>query len=174
MPSDPRSLSQAEEDEAREVTPIDAGLMLDAVFRLARAAFRIANIRLRPWGLTLSSYAAMRVIADQPQLSLAQVSRRCFARPQTMIRIVRELEARGLVRRSEHEDSRRAMALSLTAEGLVAVREMGAAVSEIDTTLGRVLTPENVSEIDDVLRRCAVLVERETERLARAGDVTAP
>ncbi len=167
MPAHPRIRSQAEEDEGGAVNPIDASFMLDAVFRLARAAFRSANIRLRPWGMTLSSYAAMRVMADRPHLTLAQLSRRCFVRPQTMTRIVSDLQARGLVEREEHEDSKRAMALALTTDGLAAVEEMALQVNQIDMTLGRVLDADDVQHIDELLRRCAVLVERETDRLAK-------
>ena len=49
----------------------------DAVSRLERAVARIGSLRLRPWHMTLSGYAAMRVLEGQPDLSLAQVSRRC-------------------------------------------------------------------------------------------------
>ena len=143
--------------------------MLDAVFRLARASFRAGNIRLRPWGLTLSSYAAMRVISDKPNLTLSQLSRRCFVRPQTMTRIVNELETRGLVERGEHEDSRRAMALTLTTDGERALLEMAVEVNRIDTTLGRVLDADDVRHIDELLRRCALQVERETEGLSKRG-----
>ncbi len=165
-----RDSSGADRPEAAE--PIDAALFVDAVFRLARAVNRIGNTRLRPWDMTLSSYAAMRVLADRPNLSLAQVARRCFVRPQTMTRIVAELHNRGLVQRSPNAESKRAMWLTLTDDGAETLAEMTQEVNRINHPLGLVMNAEEASELEARLRQCAVLVEQAADRVAdeqRAG-----
>jgi DNA-binding MarR family transcriptional regulator len=146
----------------------DAIYAVDAIFRLELAVSAIGTLRLRPWQLTLSSYAALRVLEHQPNLSLAQLSRRCYVKPQTMTRIVAELERRGYVHRGPAEESERAMALTLTDDGRQAVREMSAEVDKIQSTLEQALGAEEVTQLNAMLRRCAVLVESEIKDTQRA------
>jgi DNA-binding MarR family transcriptional regulator len=138
-----------------------ATYVVDAVFRLARAVEQIGTIRLAPWQLSLSGYAALQVMATRPQLSVAQVARRCFVRPQTMTRIVATLEQRGLVERQPNPDSERALSLVVTPSGLIALSEMAAEVNKVNTTITRVLEDADISALDRMLRRCALEVEAE-------------
>jgi DNA-binding MarR family transcriptional regulator len=85
-----------------------------------------------------------------------------------MTRIVAELERRGYVRRGPAEESERAMALTLTDAGREAVREMSAEVDKIQSTLEQALSPEEVSQLNAMLRRCAVLVESEIKDAQKA------
>ena len=140
-------------------------LMIDAVFRLERAVVRLQNQRLRSWNMTLSGYAALRVLADRPELSLAQLARRCHVRPQTMARIVTTLEGHDLVARSPHPESERAISLMLTPEGRSVLTGMTAEISKIGLDLGEVLTGEKAAELNDTLRACASIVETQLRRL---------
>ena len=65
-----------------------ATYLLDAMARMHHAVFQIGTDRLRPWGITLSSYAALRALDRRPDLTLGQLARRCFVKPQTMTRMV--------------------------------------------------------------------------------------
>jgi DNA-binding MarR family transcriptional regulator len=141
--------------------------LTDAVTRLERAVANVGAMRLRPWNMTLSGYAAMKILDRQPDLSLAQLSRRCFVRSQTMTRIVSELERRGWVQRSPHPESERAMSLTLTDEGRSNLAQMAAEVDEVESTLGAVLAPGQLPELAATLRRCAVAVEDEIAALRR-------
>jgi DNA-binding MarR family transcriptional regulator len=137
--------------------------LTDAVVRLERAVTNIGAMRLRPWGITLSGYAAMKILERQPELSLAQLSRRCFVKPQTMTRIVSDLERRGWVLRGPHAESERAISLTLTAEGSKALGEMASEVDQIESTLAGVVggAAGDAAELAQTLRRCAVAVEGE-------------
>lgn len=146
--------------------PVDGlAYISDAVFRLERAIAKIGAQRLRPWNMTLSSYAALRILERQPNLSLAQLSRRCFVKPQTMTRIVAELERRGYVQRGPNEDSLRAVSLTLTAEGVKAAHGMAAEVEKIEETLGASLTPPEVAHFHALIRERAALIEAEIKTL---------
>lgn len=142
---------------------------MDAVFRLAHAVTRIGNARLAGWDLSLSSYAALRVIANRPHLSLAQVARRCFVRPQSIQRIVSQLESRGFVERGPHEDSDRAVALSLTPEGALALAQMNGEVDKINNTLTDAVGSEHISALNDMLRLSARLVETDVKELTNSS-----
>ena len=137
----------------------------DAVFRLERAVANIGALRLKPWRVSLSGYAAMKILERQPNLSLAQLSRRCYVKPQTMIRIVGEMERRGWIERGVNPDSERAIALALTPAGQASLAEMATEVDAIESTLGAVVGPDAVSPLVAVLRDCAVAVEAEIKQV---------
>ncbi len=138
-----------------------ATYVVDAVARLQRAVFAIGSQRLQPWNMTLSSYTALRVMANRPELTLAQLARRCFVKPQTMTRIVSELERRGLVQRLPRPESERALSLSLTDRGHTSLAAMNTEVNKINQTITGVLSPEQVDQLDSLLRLCALTVETE-------------
>ncbi|GLY86098.1 MarR family transcriptional regulator [Actinoallomurus iriomotensis] len=150
-------------DEDNENTGHDEEmtLLVDAVFRLERAISRIGAMRLRPWRMTLSGYAALHVIEARPNLSLAQLSRRCFVRPQTMTRIVSNLNDAGYVKRKISPGNERAMSLTLTARGRKVLREMDVEVLKINETLGQNLPSEERAKMISLLRSSAVAVEQE-------------
>ncbi|WP_240437714.1 MarR family winged helix-turn-helix transcriptional regulator [Sciscionella marina] len=146
----------------RETDMDEASSLIDAVFRFERAVSRIGNVRLRPWNMTLSSYTALRILANQPHLTLAQLSRRCYARPQTMTRMITQLEKRGFVVRGAHPESERAHSLEVTKAGLAALAEMGSAVLKISDTLNSVLGRDDIAAADRQLRQAAQVVEGES------------
>lgn len=141
--------------------------LTDAVVRLERAVSNIGAMRLRPWQMTLSGYAALKILERQPNLSLAQLSRRCFVKPQTMTRIVSELERRGWVVRGPHAESERAISLTLTGEGRAQLTEMAAAVDGVEATLAGVVPDGDFDEFVATLRGCAVAVEAEIAELRK-------
>lgn len=163
QPQKTRAPKAAEGAQLEEVT-----YLVDAIFRLERAVGTIGTMRLRRWNMTLSSFAALGVLDRQPNLSLAQLSRRCYVKPQTMTRIVAEFERRGYVHRGPAEESERAMALTLTDLGAELVREMSSEVDKVQATLEEALSPEEVTALNAMLRRCAVLVESEIKDTQKA------
>ncbi|MGK3203168.1 MarR family winged helix-turn-helix transcriptional regulator [Amycolatopsis sp. MEPSY49] len=156
---------------AHPATDMDeASSLIDAAFRFERAISRIGNARLRPWNMTLSSYTALRILANRPHLTLAQLSRRCYARPQTMTRIVTQLEKRGFVARGAHPESERALSLKVTQAGLAALEEMGTEVLKISDTLGAVLGHDEIVAADRQLRQAALVVEGELREMGRTDE----
>ncbi|MFO6453040.1 MULTISPECIES: MarR family winged helix-turn-helix transcriptional regulator [unclassified Aeromicrobium] len=156
------------EGATNDVPAMDrATYVVDAVVRLERAVARIGNLRLQQWNMTLSSYTALRIIASRPHLSLAQLSRRCFVRPQTMTRIVSQLERRGFVVRDPNPESERALSLRATEEGFAALALMDPEVNRINSTITQVLSDAQIADLDSMLRDCARQVEGEISDLSR-------
>jgi len=163
-----RQLPRATSGGMTTANPMDpASSLVDAVVRLERAIVQIGNTRLRPWKMTLSSYTALKVMANRPDLSLVQLSRRCFVRPQTMTRIVWALEERRLVERLPNPDSERALRLRVTKRGQLTLAEMDVAVNEIQDTIGDIFDAEQIELFDTMLRRFAYAVEGEIETFPR-------
>lgn len=150
---------QAGQRELADPTIEPASYAADAATRLHRGVYLTGTARLRPWQLTLSSYAAMRVLLARPDLTLAQLSRRCFVRPQTMSRMARDLETRGWVTRNRRIGDERALSLRLTGAGETALAEMDTEVRRINTSIERALSPAEIKTLDGLLRRCATEVE---------------
>ncbi len=148
-----------------------ATYVVDAVVRLYRAVHQIGNLRLRRWDLSLSSYTALRIMANRPDLTLAQLSRRSFVRPQTMTRMVSELERRGFVERHPRPESERALSLRVTELGLAVLVDMDAQVNKINATITQVLDGAEIIQLDTMLRQCALLVEAEIKEVASGKAV---
>lgn len=146
----------------------EASSLIDAVFRFERAVSRIGNNRLRPWNITLTGYSALRILAAQPHLTLAQLARRCYVRPQTLTRIVSTLAERGWVSRGAHPESERALSLQVTEDGRVALEEMGAEVLRISATLNATLGTDGITAADRQLRQAVLAVEDELREMDRA------
>lgn len=72
-------------------------------------------------GLTMSRYAALVALDEHGALSNAALARRCFVTPQTMTRLIRDLEDAGLVVRRENPASAREVLAELTPDGRAAL-----------------------------------------------------
>jgi DNA-binding MarR family transcriptional regulator len=120
---------------------------------------------LREYGATLSEYAVLTALAEEPGLSNADLARRAFVTPQTMNQVLRELEHRGWVSRHPHPGHGRILQAELTADG---GRILSACHQAVDVVEGRMLAglgPAECQQLAAALRSCidglsAVLVSR--------------
>src|ERR1700722_9693573 len=67
-------------------------------------------------GLTTPQYAVLSFLENEPGASSAELARRSFVTPQTMIRIVENLETLGLIRREPHPTHGRGLAAGCRAQ----------------------------------------------------------
>lgn len=137
--------------------------------RVHHAVRRAGALRLRRWNLTLASYMALRILADSPGLSSVQVARRSFVQPQTMNRLIGQLEGRGLLIRKSHPDSGRSVSVWLTDEGEALLRECFPEVAKVNEVLASVLSAGEQTFLDEILRKCAVRLEEDLEELAKGS-----
>ena len=111
---------------------------------------------LQPLGVTAPQYAVLAALARQPGLANAELARRAFVTPQTMVRIVATLEARGLLERTAHPSHGRLLPASLTRKGERAVAAGQAGVAEVEGRMLAELGEEERRQLLDLLLRCAV------------------
>jgi DNA-binding MarR family transcriptional regulator len=129
------------------------GYMLKRV----QAALRVRTDQaLGPRGLTTPQYAVLAALERQAGISNAELARRAFVTPQTMVRIVETLEAMGLVSRQPHPTHGRIRPASLTPGGARRVAGCHAAVAEVERRLLADLAPEQRRQLLDLLVKCAV------------------
>lgn len=122
-----------------------------------QVALRVAMDRaLESEGLTTPQYAVLSALQKAPGLSNAELARRAFVTPQTMIRIVSSLEERGLVTRVEHPSHGRILETRLAAAGQKAVNACHQRVKRVENRMEGDLSETERQTLVDLLERCAV------------------
>ena len=71
------------------------------VKRVQQSLRRRCDAALRPTGLSMAQYAALRALADQPEASASELARRCFVTRQSAQDLLAGLRAAGLVADAE-------------------------------------------------------------------------
>ena len=103
------------------------------VARLERAVRAAVNERVRPYELTTLQYTTLSVLGARGQpLSNAQLARRAYMTPQSMIEVIDALERKGLIRRDPHPSHRRVFPATMTAKGVRVLKACDAAVEQME------------------------------------------
>lgn len=125
------------------------------VARLERAVRAGINQRVRPYGLTTLQYTTLSVLGSRGRpLSNAQLARRAYMTPQSMIEVIDALERKGLIRRNPHPNHRRVYPATLTAKGRRVLAACDAAVDEMEEEMLEELDPEERATLLDSLKSC--------------------
>src|SRR5271163_4961914 len=72
---------------------------------------------LGPYGLTVTQFAVLTALKDEPGLSNADLARRTFVTPQSMHAVLQGLESRQFLVRRTHPQHRRVLQAELTEAG---------------------------------------------------------
>lgn len=106
-------------------------------------------------GLTTPQHAALLAIARAPGSSNAELARSCFVTPQTMIRIVENLAALGLLTRARHQSHGRVLRNELSAKGRKLLESCEHEVHAVERRLVRLLSASERKQLLELLTRCA-------------------
>jgi DNA-binding MarR family transcriptional regulator len=109
---------------------------------------------LKTCGLTTPQYASLYSLERNPGISNAELARKCFVTPQTMIRIVANLEAAGLIARSPHPTHGRILHTTLTARGRKLFATCHESAMEIENQMLQPLSTQERKQLRELLRRC--------------------
>jgi DNA-binding MarR family transcriptional regulator len=104
--------------------------------------------------LTMAQYAVLYHLAHEPDLTNAELARRAFVTPQTMIRVLAALVNGGYVQRHDDPVSQRRQLCTLTQKGRQRSEVTDTIASDIDRQMVDGLTPEEVSVLRALLMRC--------------------
>lgn len=109
---------------------------------------------LRPAGLTAAQAEVIAVLRDAPRpLTLREVGERLVCETGSPSRLVASVVAAGLIERSGRSSDRRAVELSLTAEGRRAARQVSDAERRLYDALSVPLSDRDIAAIVRVLRK---------------------
>jgi DNA-binding MarR family transcriptional regulator len=124
------------------------------IARLDRAIRREITDMVAPHGLTATQYTALSVLRMGKGLSNAQLARRSYVTPQSMIEMLGTLEAKGLIVRSPAPDHGRILRTELTPKGRRLLSRCDAAINRMEIEMTRELSPEQLDEFEQMLRSC--------------------
>jgi DNA-binding MarR family transcriptional regulator len=93
---------------------------------------------LGSYGLTVTQFAVLTALEEEPGLSNADLARRAFVTPQSMHAVLQELESRQLLVRRRHPQHRRVLQAELTNGGRRTLKVAADAVDAVEERmLGR-------------------------------------
>ncbi|MFB7557390.1 MarR family winged helix-turn-helix transcriptional regulator [Streptomyces brevispora] len=106
-------------------SPDPDGLLAEQLLRLTRRLQRIQSRQLEPVGITPAQFRLLRTVAhyDGPP-RMADLAHRLDVVPRAVTTLVDGLEASGRVRRTPDPDSRRAVRIEITDEGISTLRSL--------------------------------------------------
>jgi DNA-binding MarR family transcriptional regulator len=110
-------------------------------------------------GLTTPQYAVLSALEQESGISNAELARRSFVTPQTMIRIVENLEALHLIVRQPHATHGKVLTTSLTPEGARRVASCHAAVAAVEARMLHDLNAHDRATLHALLEKCATALD---------------
>jgi len=113
--------------------------------------------------LTVTEFAVLTALDDEPGLSNADLARRAFVTPQSMHAVLQELEQRRFVVRRAHPQHQRVLQAALTEAGRRTLRSAADAVRTVEEQMLGKLSESARSRLASALSSCI-------ESLAEAPD----
>jgi DNA-binding MarR family transcriptional regulator len=128
------------------------GYLLYRVASALRA--EVVATALEPLDLAFPEYICMRMLSQTPGRSNAELARDTHVSPQAMNKVVRRLQERGLVTRSNTAPSGRSLPTTLTSKGVAILEGIDPKVLEAE---GRVLAKLGEQDRREFLRLLTAL-----------------
>ena len=104
--------------------------------------------------LTVTQFAVLIALDEEPGPSNADLARRAFVTPQSMYAVLQELERLQLVVRSPHPQHQRVLQAALTGAGRRTLTSAGTAVDAIEEQMLRKLSGPARSRLASALSSC--------------------
>jgi DNA-binding MarR family transcriptional regulator len=129
------------------------------VKRVQQGLRRRCDAALKPTGLSMAQYAALRALAEHPDASAAELARLCFVTRQSLQDVLTGLRAAGLVETVDAPPRGRSRSLSLTRLGTRRLSAAHDAVFAVQTTMLQGISVREQRSVADALARCAQNLE---------------
>jgi DNA-binding MarR family transcriptional regulator len=125
------------------------------VKRVQQSLRRRCDAALRPTGLSIAQYAAMRALADHPEASASELSRLCFVTRQSLQELLAGLRTAGFVKDANRQPRGRARSLELTSAGAKRLATAHTAVMDVESSMAEGLSANSYRQLAALLARCA-------------------
>ena len=120
---------------------------------------RRCDAALRPTGLSMAQYAALRALADHPDASASELARLCFVTRQSLQDLLAGLRTAGLIRDAASQRQGRSTALALTPAGRRRLATGHDAVLRVEDSMVAGLNEAARGQLADLLNVCAKNLE---------------
>jgi DNA-binding MarR family transcriptional regulator len=129
------------------------------VKRVQQGLRRRCDAALKPTGLSMAQYAALRALAEHPDASAAKLARLCFVTRQSLQDLLTGLRTAGLVETVDAPPRGRARALRLTRRGSRQLKAADDAVFGVEALMLQGISPGTQRSVAEALIRCAQNLE---------------
>jgi DNA-binding MarR family transcriptional regulator len=129
------------------------------VKRVQQGLRRRCDAALKPTGLSMAQYAALRALAEHPDASAAELARLCFVTRQSLQDVLTGLRTAGLVETVDAPPRGRARSLALTRRGSRQLEAADDAVFGVQALMLRGIPPTAQRSVAEALSRCAKNLE---------------
>jgi DNA-binding MarR family transcriptional regulator len=145
------------------------------VGRLDRALRQELDHRLAPLGLTWPQYTALSILRRSRGLSNAQLARRTYVTPQSMIEVTSALEHAGYIERAPSAKHRRVLQSRLTQRGRSKLAACDRAIDEMEEEMLGGVPEEERGVLTEQLIGCvralhAGFAERDADLTGSSGS----
>jgi homoprotocatechuate degradation regulator HpaR len=147
--------------QAPSMRPFSSSLPM-ALLRAREAAMRLFRPALQARDLTEQQWRVLRALGSAEAVDATELARLTFLLAPSLTRILRDLEARKLIRRRANPQDRRASLITLSARGLEAMAAVGPESERIYRGIEAKLGPERLNHLMELLA--------EVETLLGGGD----
>jgi MarR family transcriptional regulator, lower aerobic nicotinate degradation pathway regulator len=129
------------------------GLLGYLLRRAQLRAFAAFARHLRETALTPALFGVLAMVEVRPGIGQGEIADALGADRSTMVRLMDQLERRGLVRREPHPKDRRTVRPALTGEGRALLERAAPLVKASDDEFAGALDPDERVRLADYLRR---------------------
>jgi DNA-binding MarR family transcriptional regulator len=151
-PATTRPRSRAKRQRNVELAGLDSHVGY-AVRRAQVAVFQDFMRAVAETGIRPAQFSILTVIAANPGLKQADVSRALGIERGRLVLVLHELERRGLARRAASEVDRRSHALHLTPKGERLLAQLNVVVGDHERRMSAKLGPEDKARLMELLQR---------------------
>ena len=105
-------------------------------------------------GLTAAQYSTLSILENEEKLTNAQLARMCSVTPQTMNKIMNNLEQDGFVKKTSSADHGLKINFEMTAKAHKIVCKAHTAVNEIEKNTIKGLNKTQYQDLENALKKC--------------------
>jgi DNA-binding MarR family transcriptional regulator len=134
--------------------------------RVQQALYSALDSALKDHHLTMAQYAVLFNLLQNPGASSAGLARLSFVTPQTMMRLVKNLEQSGFLTRTQSSEAPRILKARLTSKGATVFR---AATRDVSLVYSRMLSGIRDAELEQLGR----LLNKMLQQLEESQSSTA-
>lgn len=132
---------------------IDLPTSLGYLLKEASSALRLAmEEALHPFGMTITHYSCLELLAQRPGLSNSELARGAFVTRQSMNVLLHSLERDGFVARDKEAATGRSLPTRLTPRGRRSLDDASRAVRAVEVRMLAGLSPEDQASLRTALR----------------------
>ena len=152
-----RTFSRQSTDSPSSEAAVDTTFLESLLgYNARRAALTIIEVfldRMSVYGLRPVDFSLLSLVSHNPGITSRQLCSTLGILPPNLVKLVADLDKRGLLQRKPHPTDGRAIGLHLTADGRKMVRDAEATARDLEDGVAEPLTPDERATLMTLLQK---------------------